>query len=196
MKVTTYITGAVVLALSACMALAETDRGTHEHKGMPADKPAAAKAIQQKSCPFMTDEPIDKKIYADHDGKRVYFCCKKCQAKFKKDPAKYIKKIQDQGIALEKAPKPQKVCPLMGGKIDKKVFADHKGKRVYFCCPACNAKFKKSPDKYWKVELFKEKGFERRSCTSCGKLSLLRTIAIGGISQTMGENTTRIPASR
>jgi alanyl-tRNA synthetase len=30
-------------------------------------------------------------------------------------------------------------------------------------------KFRKSPDRYWRVELFKEKGFTRRRCSSCGK---------------------------
>ena len=30
-------------------------------------------------------------------------------------------------------------------------------------------KFRKTPDKYWKVDLFKDKGFERRKCTTCDK---------------------------
>jgi YHS domain-containing protein len=48
------------------------------------------------------------------------------------------------------AAKPQTHCPVMGGKIIKKVFADHKGKRVYFCCAGCIPAFKKSPEKYIK----------------------------------------------
>lgn len=42
----------------------------------------------------------------------------------------------------------QKTCPVMGGKIDAKVYTDHEGRRVYFCCPACIDKFKKSPAQY------------------------------------------------
>ncbi len=30
-------------------------------------------------------------------------------------------------------------------------------------------KFRKTPDKYWKAELFRERGFERRRCINCGK---------------------------
>jgi alanyl-tRNA synthetase len=30
-------------------------------------------------------------------------------------------------------------------------------------------RFRKSPEKYWKVSLFREKGFERRRCVKCGK---------------------------
>ena len=45
---------------------------------------------------------------------------------------------------------PQTTCPVMGGKInkEKKIYADYKGKRVYFCCAACLPKFKENPEKY------------------------------------------------
>jgi YHS domain-containing protein len=46
--------------------------------------------------------------------------------------------------------KPQETCPLMGGAINKKIFADHNGKRVYFCCAGCIAPFNKEPEKYIK----------------------------------------------
>jgi YHS domain-containing protein len=56
----------------------------------------------QINCPIMGGK-IDKKIYADHEGKRVYFCCKGCIPEFKKDPEKYIKELE--GVTLEEAPK-------------------------------------------------------------------------------------------
>ncbi len=49
------------------------------------------------------------------------------------------------------AKKPQATCPVMGGTIDKKVYTDHKGKRVYFCCSGCIDVFKKDPEKYTKI---------------------------------------------
>lgn len=36
----------------------------------------------------------------------------------------------------------------MGGKIDKSVYADYKGKRIYFCCAGCPETFLKDPEKY------------------------------------------------
>ena len=36
---------------------------------------------------------------------------------------------------------PQTTCPMMGNPIDKKIFVDHKGKRIYFCCADCPEKF-------------------------------------------------------
>ena len=47
--------------------------------------------------------------------------------------------------------KTQTVCPVMGGKIDKKSFADYDGKRVYFCCGGCSGAFNKDPAKYLKI---------------------------------------------
>lgn len=100
----------------------------------------------QTTCPVMGGK-IDKKFYADHDGKRVYVCCKMCVKKVKGDLKKYIKKLEDEGVTLYKV---QTKCPVMGGKIDKKLYADHDGKRAYFCCGMCSKTFKKDPAKYIK----------------------------------------------
>jgi YHS domain-containing protein len=42
----------------------------------------------------------------------------------------------------------QTLCPVTGDKIDKKVFVEYKGKKVYFCCSMCVAQFNKDPEKY------------------------------------------------
>lgn len=59
-----------------------------------------AAGAPQTRCPVMGN-PIDKGQFVDHQGKRIYFCCSSCKEEFRKDPAKYIKKLQDDGIALE-----------------------------------------------------------------------------------------------
>jgi YHS domain-containing protein len=53
---------------------------------------------------------------------------------------------------------PQTTCPVMGGDINKEVYVDHEGKRIYFCCPACIPKFKEDPAKY--LAKLKEMGEE------------------------------------
>ena len=60
-------------------------------------------AKDQTTCPVMGGL-VNKNIYADYQGNRVYFCCPPCLKEFKKDPEKYMKKIKEQGIALEKSP--------------------------------------------------------------------------------------------
>ncbi len=68
---------------------------------MAADPAASGKP--QTICPVMAGK-IDKKIYTDYQGKRVYFCCSQCKTDFEKDPAGYVKKLEDQGVGLEKTP--------------------------------------------------------------------------------------------
>ncbi len=42
----------------------------------------------------------------------------------------------------------QTVCPITGKPINKDVYTEYEGKKVYFCCPACKSKFEKNPEKY------------------------------------------------
>ncbi len=121
--------------------------------------PAPAKGKAQTTCPVM-GMPINKSIFVDYEGKRIYFCTADCPNEFKKDPAKYIKKLEDAGVTLEKSPgvtgKPQTKCPILGGTIDKSVFVDYQGQRIYFCCDGCPQKFKEDPDKY--IKKFQDEG--------------------------------------
>ena len=67
-------------------------------------KPEMAKIVVKKGqthCPIMGN-PVDKKVYLDYEGKRIYFCCSPCIDKFKEDPAGYIKKMEAEGIGFEK----------------------------------------------------------------------------------------------
>ena len=119
------------------------------NSGMKADGPKAAvepaKAIKlQVNCPVMGGA-IDKSIYIDHAGKRIYMCCKGCIAALKKDPAMYIKKLEAEGITVAAL---QTTCPVTGGKIDKSLYVDHDGKRIYLCCKDCVAPVQKDPAKF------------------------------------------------
>ena len=139
----------------------------------------AAKVVKaQTKCPVMGNA-INKSLYVDHDGKRIYLCCKGCIAPVKADPEKYIRKLEAEGVTLEKVPagsgaasghegmkhkaeraapaakvtkvaNAQTKCPVMGGGIKKSIYADHDGKRVYFCCGGCVGRFKSAPEKYLK----------------------------------------------
>jgi len=114
------------------------------------EKPAQLKP--QTDCPVMGGK-INKAVYSDFEGKRVYFCCKGCVPEFNNDPAKYLKKLETMGQAAETAPtlKPQTTCPVMTGQpIDKSLYVDYKGKRIYVCCAGCLKKLKKNPEKYLK----------------------------------------------
>lgn len=62
---------------------------------------AATRQIKpQTTCPVM-GEAIDKSLFVDHNGKRIYVCCSGCIATVRKDPEKYIKKLEGQGQSVE-----------------------------------------------------------------------------------------------
>lgn len=42
----------------------------------------------------------------------------------------------------------QTTCPVKGGSIDKTIFTEYRGKKVYFCCQDCMDEFKVDPEKY------------------------------------------------
>jgi YHS domain-containing protein len=63
----------------------------------------AADPKPQTTCPVLGGN-VDKNVYADYQGKRIYFCCSGCDAEFKKNPEKYMKKLQEEGVTLETAP--------------------------------------------------------------------------------------------
>jgi YHS domain-containing protein len=83
-------------------------------------KAAAEQTVKKQTvCPIMGGA-VDTAVYADANGKRVYFCCKGCPAEFKKDPAKYIDKLEKSGVTLDKTPADAKVSPKTDGHSAKK----------------------------------------------------------------------------
>ena len=107
---------------------------------------------QQTNCPVMTQNKINKKLYVDADGKRIYVCCKGCISKVKANPKKYLKQLKDTGQQVKSlALKLQTNCPVMkANKINKKLYVDVKGKRIYVCCKGCLPMVKRNPEKYLK----------------------------------------------
>ena len=87
MKVALYVTCAALL-------LAFAAAGCQKKEQPYAAAPAAAE-IAQKICPVMGN-PINKDIYVDYKGRRVYFCCPMCPPVFNRDPEKYIKILDEQ----------------------------------------------------------------------------------------------------
>jgi YHS domain-containing protein len=61
----------------------------HDHAAMAQAKPAAA---EQTTCPVMGGA-INKDVFVEYKGKRVYFCCKGCDKTFQANPERYIAKL-------------------------------------------------------------------------------------------------------
>ncbi|GAB4317192.1 MAG: hypothetical protein Kow0059_10130 [Candidatus Sumerlaeia bacterium] len=105
------------------------------------------------ACPVGGEEfaGTDTPVIYEHEGREIRFCCKDCVAKFKADPAKYLKKIDDQIIAQQKENYPLDTCPVSGeklGQMGDPVDYVYKNRLVRFYCKGCVSQFEKDPDKY------------------------------------------------
>ena len=58
----------------------------------PESEEVASAEIEQTTCPMM-GKAINKNMFTEYNGKKVYFCCAGCKPKFEKDPEKYIAKL-------------------------------------------------------------------------------------------------------
>lgn len=104
---------AALVAAAGATAWAGAECCGHEKAGDKAAEPVAqASATEtaqpgkpQTLCPVM-NVPINRNLYVDHEGKRLYVCCGSCVRKVKADPARYVRQLEAQGIELEKVPAP------------------------------------------------------------------------------------------
>lgn len=71
--------------------------------GTDTDAVARTNSSAQTICPVMGGS-INRNIYTDYKGERIYFCCPGCPEEFKKNPGRYLKKMKESGVVLEKTP--------------------------------------------------------------------------------------------
>ena len=100
MKQTRWIVSAAVAVLATAGVVLPSLAGDET----PQPVPAATKAVKlQTTCPVMGGA-VNTNIFVDADGKRIYLCCNGCIDAVKKEPSKYIKKLEAEGITLDKTP--------------------------------------------------------------------------------------------
>ncbi len=91
-----------LFALAAAVLITACGNGGQTN-GEPAETKETQAGKPQTTCPVM-GRKIDKKIYVDHERRRIYFCCLACIDTFKKNPEKYVKKLLDAGVTLARTP--------------------------------------------------------------------------------------------
>lgn len=72
--------------------------GHHHQAGAPAE--SGGELVTQTTCPVMGGE-INKDLYVDVSGKRVYVCCAGCIEPIKMDPETYLNKLEKMGQKAE-----------------------------------------------------------------------------------------------
>ena len=97
------------------------------------------KAVTNKKCPIDAGE-VNEKHRVDYGGQYVYFCRGECVEDFKKNPEAAIAKLSAEDRAAIKI---NEKCPVSGEPIDKSLWVENVGRKVYFCCEHCVEQFKK-----------------------------------------------------
>jgi len=89
--------------LGGCCAVTELGRMAigRSQKKTPGMTQAAG---TQSRCPI-TGEPVNRDLFVDHAGKRIYVCCAGCLAEVSRNPEKYVRELESQGITLAPAEK-------------------------------------------------------------------------------------------
>jgi YHS domain-containing protein len=85
---------AVLVAFSGCgrrQPPAHEHHEGHDHASMAAPATQAAVA-EQTTCPIM-GSAINKAIFVEYKGEKVYFCCKGCDKVFLENPEQYVAKL-------------------------------------------------------------------------------------------------------
>jgi YHS domain-containing protein len=99
----------------------------------------------QVACP-LTGRPCAEDKAVETGGVTVHVCCAGCLGKAKAKEGDVLVALlfadTEKGFTL------QTECPVSGKPIDPAEFVEHEGKKVYFCCPGCPAKFTADPEKY------------------------------------------------
>lgn len=88
-------------------------------------------------------------VVIQHEGREVKFCCGGCVAKFKKEPVKYLAKLDEAVIKAQAADYPLATCVVTGNELgEKPVNHVYRNRLVRFCCPDCVKKFQAAPGTY------------------------------------------------
>ena len=102
----------------------------------------------------MKVEPARAAGEHEHNGQIYYFCSQHCLAKFKENPAQYMKTAASSQVADAEQRSGQKrfvtdpVCDMTVDPSSAAGKQEYKGKIYYFCSHHCAQRFKEDPDKW------------------------------------------------
>jgi YHS domain-containing protein len=62
---------------------------------------ASLEQVQPQVVDAISGKPINKNVYTDYRGVRIYFCCEESRRRFQNNPQKYIESLKEQYIVKE-----------------------------------------------------------------------------------------------
>ena|GEM_PF-792196 len=167
----------IVMALGALLALPTM---AHEHQPGDIQSKAAMDSSQTVSpgeypltyC-IVSGQPLGSMggaVDYTHDGRDLKFCCNVCLGNFKKDPDKYLRKLDAAIIDAQKGAYPYTIDPVTGVQLDSvanPVDIVYNNQLVRLSSSDALTEFQKDPDKYMAIlRASRHEGMEMPDTTS------------------------------
>jgi YHS domain-containing protein len=105
-----------------------------------------AAPVLARVCP-VTGQLAADNYFVDYNGNRVFFSCKLAKQDFLAGPEQYLETLKEVNNAEKKA---QAICPVSNEGIDRTVWADYSGKRIYLHCKLAKKSFQNNPEVYYR----------------------------------------------
>ncbi|KMQ49869.1 hypothetical protein CHISP_3222 [Chitinispirillum alkaliphilum] len=137
-----------VVIILACQNHSDSYSG-HDHGGHQHVAEGKTYSAQQ-TCPVMGGE-INREMYAEQDGKRIYVCCPGCIETIEQNFQKHVNILKESGQKPEVLGETaeQAMCPVMPAReITKDLYVEHDGQKIYVCCQGCIDIVQGDPEKY------------------------------------------------
>jgi YHS domain-containing protein len=93
---------AVIAGLMIVSGCAKTETAEKKNAAASASTETTQQTVPvlQKTCPVMGNR-VNKDLYYDYNGKRIYVCCAMCIDSVRKEPEKYLRKLMEMGETPE-----------------------------------------------------------------------------------------------
>ncbi len=96
-----------ICLLTASMVLTSCSKekeGTAKSNTDTAVEVAKKPLVKTQATDAISGQPIDRSVYTDYNGKRIYFCCVDSRSDFLSNPEKYLQVFRSKGVELEETP--------------------------------------------------------------------------------------------
>ena len=90
-SIVALLVGVLIIGFAGCKGKSETDTDSNA-VAKTGGETTTTSAVAQTTCPIMGNA-IDKTVFTEYQGQKVYFCCAGCIDKFKAEPEKYVKDL-------------------------------------------------------------------------------------------------------
>jgi len=122
---------AALCSLAACA----NNQASESAGSMPAVVEASNVFMGNPTC-AISGHPIKTENYVEHDGQRAYFCCSKCVATGKKDPAAAVAAAYGTPTVVGNT-----TCPISGRPVGAENLVTWQGQTVGVCCQGCEKNY-------------------------------------------------------